>query len=153
MFDKFGEFDSVEELNLAAEGLFNEGDFDSIRVLARENGIQEDFVQMYLDGDIPELADASMAAMGKIDTELPEAQKQFGMTAVCIAEYVKSLCDREAFARAVRRKGKRLEACLKNMQAYARKQVKKETGCQCVCIPPSAGFKMVQDYYMKEEQA
>ena len=34
MFDKFGEFDSAREINQLAENLFNEGDFNSIRVVA-----------------------------------------------------------------------------------------------------------------------
>lgn len=39
MFDKFGEFDSAEELNKAAEGLKEEGDKESLIELAKENGI------------------------------------------------------------------------------------------------------------------
>ena len=38
MFDKFGEFNSVEELNAAAEGFRNEGDLESLMALAQENG-------------------------------------------------------------------------------------------------------------------
>ena len=40
MFDIFGEFDTFEELNMAAEGLKNEGDTDSLYKLAEENGIE-----------------------------------------------------------------------------------------------------------------
>lgn len=147
MFDVFGEFDSVEELNRAAEGLFNENDMDNILVLAKENGIPEDFANMYIAGDIPELADASMAAMGKIEVELPEAVKKYGGTAECVGEYVKSLCDRDTFASMVRKKGRSLIACIKNMEDKARQQVKTQSGCQCACIPPSEGFKMIRDYY------
>ncbi|MDR0924192.1 MAG: PcfK-like family protein [Hungatella sp.] len=147
MFEIFGEFNSAEELNRAAEGLFNENDMDNILVLAKENGIPEDFANLYIAGEIPELADATMAAMGKIDVELQEAVKAYGTIAECIAEYVKSLCDREAFAIMVRRKGKSLLACIKNMESEAKKQVKTKSGCQCACIPPSEGFKMVRDYY------
>ena len=39
MFDKFGEFDSVEELNKAAAGLKTEGDEESLIALAEENGL------------------------------------------------------------------------------------------------------------------
>ncbi|WP_371298721.1 hypothetical protein [Schaedlerella sp.] len=41
MFDKFGEFDSYEEINELAENLFNEGDMGSLKAMAEENGIQE----------------------------------------------------------------------------------------------------------------
>lgn len=72
MFDKFGEMGSFEEINELAENLFNEGDTESLRVMAKENGIQEEYVTMYLEGDIPVLCDAITAAMGKIDVEAAE---------------------------------------------------------------------------------
>lgn len=50
MFDIFGELDSVEEPNKAVEGLFNENDMDNILVLAKENGIPEDFASLYIAG-------------------------------------------------------------------------------------------------------
>ena len=34
MFERFGEFDSAEEINLTAEGLKTEGDMESLLVLA-----------------------------------------------------------------------------------------------------------------------
>ena len=39
MFEKFGEFDSCEEINELSVNLSNEGDTDSIYALAQENGI------------------------------------------------------------------------------------------------------------------
>ncbi|NNJ32665.1 Cas9 inhibitor AcrIIA9 family protein [Lacrimispora defluvii] len=147
MFDIFGEFDSVEELNKAAEGLFNENDMDNILVLAKENGIPEDFANLYITGDIPELSDVTIAAMGKIDMELPEAVKAYGDTADCVAEYIKSLCDREKFASMVRRKSRTLIKCLENMKTEAEKQIKTRSGCQCACIPPSSGYRMIREYY------
>lgn len=38
LFERFGEFDSVEELNMTAEGLKEEGDLESLKVLA-ERGL------------------------------------------------------------------------------------------------------------------
>ena len=46
MFEKFGEFDSFEEINELAENLFNEGDTESLKAMASENGIPGDFVEM-----------------------------------------------------------------------------------------------------------
>lgn len=147
MFDIFGEFDSVEELNEAAAGLLRENDTKNLVVLARENGIPEDFAALYGAGELPVLADAALAALGKIDTELPEAVTRYGETAECVAEYIKSLCDRDSFAAMVRRKGRSLLQCLALMESEARSRVKEKTGCQCVCISPSAGYKMIRDYY------
>lgn len=72
MFDKFGEFDSFNEINELAENLLNEGDIESIKVVAKENGIQADFVDLYTHGEIPELCDKLTAALGKIDVEAAE---------------------------------------------------------------------------------
>ena len=38
MFDKFGEMDSCKDINELAENLFNEGDTESIKAMAKENG-------------------------------------------------------------------------------------------------------------------
>ena len=47
MFDKFGEFDSYEEINRAAKAQLEEGDLEAIKTIAEENGLDpedaEDF--------------------------------------------------------------------------------------------------------------
>lgn len=55
MFDKFGEMNSYKEINELAENLFNEGDIDSLKIMAEENGIDQEVVKMYLDCVILEL--------------------------------------------------------------------------------------------------
>ena len=76
MFEKFGELNSFGEINELAENLFNEGDTESLKAMAKENGIQNEFIQMYLQGDIPVLCDPLTAAMGKIDVEVAELKPQ-----------------------------------------------------------------------------
>lgn len=76
MFERFGELESYKEINTLAENLFNEGDELSLYALAKENGIPKDFVDMYLQGDIPELVDAQTAAVGKLDIEIQELKPQ-----------------------------------------------------------------------------
>ncbi len=44
MFEKFGEFDSCEELNRAAAARLAEGDTDAIYTIAEENGIDRESV-------------------------------------------------------------------------------------------------------------
>ena len=39
MFDKFGEFDSAEEINRAAAAQLKEGDLDAVKTIAEENGL------------------------------------------------------------------------------------------------------------------
>lgn len=147
MFEIFGEFDSAAEINLAAKGLFDEGDLENIYKLASENGIDREYAQMYIEGDIPFLTDSATAAMGKIDIELEAARKSYGSVADCVAEYIKSLCDRDEFAGVVRKKGRSLSKCLDLMRDRAKQSLKSQTGTQCACIPPSEGFRLIRDYY------
>ena len=51
MFDKFGEMSSYKEINTLAENLFNENDIENLKEMAKENGISEDFVELYLSGE------------------------------------------------------------------------------------------------------
>ena len=68
MFDKFGEMGSYEEINELAANLLKEGDKEGLKTMASENGIPEDYVMMFMDGDIPFLTDRLTAAIGKLDT-------------------------------------------------------------------------------------
>ena len=111
LYEKFGEFDSFTEINELAENLFNEGDVASIRILAGENGIADDFVEMYLTGDIPVLCDSMTAAVGKLDVEAAEL-KVVGLMKDWV-EYVKVQCqENQVLAYKVRSKGKSLAGCI-----------------------------------------
>ena len=45
MFDKFGEFDSAEEINRAAKAQLKEGDKEAIEGIAMENGLDQEDVE------------------------------------------------------------------------------------------------------------
>lgn len=118
MYDKFGEMGSCEEINLLAENLFNEGDHDSIRAMAKENGIPEDFVRMYLEGDIQAICDPLTAALGKIDIETAELKPKDIMEDW--VEYLRGQCmESEGIARKVREKGKNLKGCIAAILAWS----------------------------------
>lgn len=70
LFERFGELGSAKEINELAENLLNEGDVESLKAMAKENGISEDYVELYLTGEIPALCDPLTAAM-----EIAPAQK------------------------------------------------------------------------------
>lgn len=111
MFEKFGEMDSCKEINDLAENLFNEQDTESIRAMAEENGIPEDYVELYLDGEIPYLCDAQSAAMGKLDMEC----KNLKMKGIMLdwVEYIRGTCmEDDLIAHQVRKKGKTLKGCM-----------------------------------------
>lgn len=159
MFDKFGEFDSVEEINASAEGLKTEGDFESLRELALENGIDAAFADMYVQGAMPELCDVATAAIGKITVEAGQIKVQEIMEDW--TEYIKAQCfENEALARAVRRKGKSLEGCIAAIlgwsfrhQISVSKEVMKAAGVtagKCTLgIPGMASAKkLIREYYL-----
>lgn len=111
MFEKFGEFNSCEEINELAENLLNEGDIDSLREVAKENGIVEDIVEMYVQGDLVDLCDPLTAAIGKIEVECEELKPKEIMRDW--VEYLKCQCmDDEKLSQQVRRKGKSLKGCI-----------------------------------------
>ncbi len=110
MFEKFGEFDSYKEINELAENLFNEGDMDSIKALAEENGIDKGFADAYIAGEIAELTDPLNAAVGKLDIECKELKLEEIM--VDWVEYIKDQCINDLMAHQVRKKGRSLKGCI-----------------------------------------
>lgn len=147
MYEIFGEFDSFEGINKAAEGLKAEGDLDNISVLAKENGIDDIYVQMFVEGDIPALCDITTAAVGKLDAELQTKEvKAYAskIPAEPIADYLKTECMKEQMAAAIRRKGKSLKGCLKHVEAEAKKKVSRDRPY----LADAVVYKMAKDYYM-----
>lgn len=159
MFDKFGEFNSYKEINELAENLFNEGDTESLRVMAKENGIQKEFVEMYLQGDIPALCDPLTAALGKIDIETAQLKPKEIMEDW--VEYLRGQCmENELLSFQVRKKDKSLKGCIaallswsfKNQQTVDKDIIKAagvSAGKVTLGIPGMGRAKqIITDYYM-----
>lgn len=107
MFDKFGEFDSYEELNRAAAAQKEEGDIEALLLLAGENGIDKEDAQDYADGVIDELTTPLLAALGKLEAESRELK--LGGVLIDWTDELKAMCtESPVFALAVRKKGKEL---------------------------------------------
>lgn len=118
MFDKFGEMDSFGEINELADNLFNEGDAASIKTMAKENGIDKEYVDMYLAGDIPVLCDAMTAALGKIDVEVADLKPKEIMEDW--VEYLRGQCaENEILAFNIRKKGKTLKGCIAALLSWS----------------------------------
>lgn len=108
---KFGELGSAEEINELAKNLLNEGDYESIYILAKENGIPREYAEYFIAWMIEELCDPQTAAIGKLDLEAQELKAEGIM--VDWVEYIKTQCmDSEEIARAVKGKGKSLKGCI-----------------------------------------
>lgn len=118
MFDKFGEFDSVEELNRAAAAQKKEGDEEALVALAVENGLDKEDAEDYMDGATQELATPIMAAVGKLKVEAKDLGIQ-GVLKDWKDAVVEMCADDEALSVAVRRKTKCLRDCMAMMLAFA----------------------------------
>lgn len=118
MWDRFGEFDSVEELNMAAAGQKEEGDEAALIALAEENGIDKADAQDYMDGVVEELASLLMAAQGKIKVESAELKPVEIMEDW--VQYILLRCTEDPeMAKAVRRKGKSLKGCIAALLSWS----------------------------------
>lgn len=118
MFDKFGEFDSAEEMNRAAAAQLKEGDTEAILIIAEENGIDREDAEDYIGGCLTEFVTPLMAARGKIDVESKglEIKGILGdwrdtVLTLCLND--KNMCV------AVRRKGKSLKECISKLIAFS----------------------------------
>lgn len=134
MFEKFGEFDTVEELNKAAAGFLAEGDFKSLRELAEENGLDGEDAEDYIAGNVPELASAFSAALGKLELEEKEIEKKGvieRMPLLTILHMAKGMCTDRGMAAAVLGKGKRIEKIYGLMREGAEKHKEGRMGISC----------------------
>ena len=123
MFEKFGEFDSAEELNRAAAAQFKEGDTEAILTIAKENGIDEEDARDYIDGCTPEFVTPLMAAFGKLEVE-SAALKPYGIMEDWM-QYIKIRCSEDpAMAIAVRRKKKSLKGCMAALVSWSLKNAR-----------------------------
>lgn len=107
MFEKYGEFDSIEELNNTAAEIKAAENEEALKELCKENGIDAEDAEDYYDGATGELVTPLMAAVGKIKVESQDLQLK-GILLDWVDELLLMASEREEFARAIRRKGKDL---------------------------------------------
>lgn len=118
MFERFGEFDSAAEINETAVNLRKEGDRESLEVLAKENGIDEDALEAFMDGTLLYICDEMTAAIGKIEVEAKEVKCAEILEGW--VEYIKAQCfEKPEIARAVRKKGKSLAGCIAELLKWS----------------------------------
>lgn len=158
LYEKFGELNSAQEINELAENLFNENDIESLKELAKENGLS-DMVQLYLEGELPDLCDTLSAAIGKIEVEAAELKPREIMEDW--VEYLRGQClENEILAFQVRKKGKTLKGCIAALLKWSfghqipiEKEILKEAGVSAgrvtLGIPGMAqAKKIITEYYM-----
>lgn len=159
LFERFGEFDSAEELNATAEGLKEEGDMESLKVLAVENGLEEADAEDYMDDIVPTLANRLLAALGKLKVEEKDL-RPCEIMEDWIA-YIRVCCsENEKIAEAVRRKDKSLKSCMAAVLKWSfahqydvPKEIIKAAGVKAskvtLGIPGTATVKkIITEYYL-----
>ena len=120
MFEKFGEFDSAEELNRKAMELLQDQDFDGVKALAKENGLDEEDAMDFMNGCMGELASVQTAAVGKLEMEAKEIKLEEIMEDWF--DFInKQVMEDEEFAKAVRREGKSLVGCIGELLKWSYK--------------------------------
>ena len=163
MFDKFGEFDSFEELNKAAAGLKEEGDTESLKELTKENGIDVEDAVDFIDGVTDMLTTFRTASIGKLEIEAAALTLPDDILISDWVNQVKTYVMRDDdMCRAVRRKGKRLIDCLGRIlkrsfenQWEVPKDILKAAGVYAnrvtFGVPSAASVnKIIKDYYLEE---
>ena len=141
LFEKFGEMGSAKELNMCADGFREEGDIESLKAFAVENGFTEEYAMNYIKEREKyfnaEFCNPYSAAMAKLDLETKsETEKK-------AAALLKSELDDLELAEGIRKKGKRLKKAFDAMREEARKiQV---SGCGM--ITDLEGLAIMKEYY------
>ncbi len=118
MFDKFGEFDSAEEINREAAAQLAEGNIEAVIAIALENGIDKEDAEDYIDGCVETLATPLMAASGKLKVESEDLQLD-GILSDWKDTILELCSEDEALCAAVRRKGKELKQCMANLIQFS----------------------------------
>ena len=147
MFDKFGEFNSVEELNKAAEGLKKEGDMKSLFALAKENGIDKEDCEDYVAGDTEELVTPIMAALGRLQVEKEEFSKaDINKKMICLTiwNFVQAMAAEPEIQKGIMKK--RIEGIYKAIEGRARKH--KSGNCGCSCGTDRELQEIIRAYYV-----
>lgn len=162
LYEKFGEFDSAEELNRAAAAQLAEGDTDAIFALAEENGLDKEDAEDYISGGgkYPLAVTPFIAAVGKIKVETADLANKVEIIDDWIM-YINLECETtEGMSEAVRRKGKSLKGCIEKILKWSLENAKpvdpeilkacKITYKVTLGIPGSKTAKrLIRDYYLE----
>lgn len=119
MFEKFGEFNSAEEINAEAEIMKMTGETQKVIELAEENGIDEDDAKDYLDDIVPVLCTPLMAALGKLKIEADKCNVSKGILKDWLNVIEQQCMEDEKFCENVRHKEKALKYCMARLIRFS----------------------------------
>lgn len=124
LYEKYGEFDSADEINRAAAAQLEEGDTEAVLQIAKENGIDEMDAEDFCMGDLPTLCNHTTAALGKIEMETKSISKIMALEGYIsvLKEMIADDGEEKNLCIAIRRKGKNLVDLLGKLVAEASKK-------------------------------
>lgn len=143
MFDNFGEFDTYETFINKAKALMANADTNSIRDLAKENGLDPEDAEDYITGAMNEITDPGSYAMARIDIELKETKVDkaaAGYIAMMAKQVLLKKGDQAHF------RGRHFDKIMKALKdkAAAKKQ-------DYACGSDRDMEKIIEAYYLKSE--
>ena len=164
MWDKFGEFDSADEINGKAKELRDSDHPEEVMKLAKENGIMAEMAEIFITAGTDILCDCTEAAFGKLSVELENYDKRYIANAKEVVQALESLMAQkkvryemhmygidisiditgEQLAEQIRKNGKHLNTILKDVFTKAQKIHSEGNPASALVIP------MVIEQYMKE---
>lgn len=162
MFDKFGEFDSWKEINRAAAAQKAEGDHEAVYLLAKENGIDAEDAEDYINDNADALVTPLTAALGKLKVEADNLTPCEIMADWL--EYIQMRCmESPQMTLAVRSKDKSLKGCIAALLTWSFKNAKpvdrdilkqaKVSGQVSLGIPGMGRARqMITDYYLNGKE-
>lgn len=163
MYEKYGFYETAEEINKRAAELKGEGKYEEVKEFAKENGIEVEIAELFCAGEIDMICDDETAAIGRIDVE-SEKFKNKEIFSDWI-EYIKvCACKDKNMTIAVRKENKSIEGCISKIliwsfqNAYAvPAEIIKEAQKEVKGIPnnvkmgiPGMGTvkKLIKEYFM-----
>lgn len=165
MWDKYGEMNSADEINELAKKMREEDKIADLNGFARENGIDEDMVDLFKGREIDFICDDFSAAVGKLSVEIEHYQKQYVANAKEVVEALQSMMCRERvklsvykagveididitgdeLAKAIRKKGKSLNDICKEVFTKAQAIHNSGEPASAMVVP------MIINRYLQEE--
>lgn len=161
MYENYGYFENYEDINARARELLTEGNIDGIKDLARENGIEDDIVEVFATSEIDFICDAVTAAIGKVDIESSELQPQEIFKDWI--EYIKALVLKDNnMALAVRKENKTIKGCISKIVIWSLKNsypvdaaILKAANAPAATKLGIPGMgtakKLIREYYMEDK--
>lgn len=162
MFDKFGKFNGVEELNEKAAELMVAKDYEGIKALAKENGIDTEDAEDFIDGVIPIFATPYCAVTGRIEVESEELQP-YEIMADWVSYIKATVLENPDMCEAIMKKDKSLKGCIASLLKWSLghqytipSDIVKESGISAGRVTlgiPGIGTakKLIREYYLGGE--